>query len=529
MSSKSKKTVNVRLTNRYAYLEQPYDKETLQREWSYSVSIPRYIIQRRWPGWDGRKKLLVRDRVPAGLFRATRKEIEEKYDLRFRVTTRRESLELERGLTSNRGYQNDCIDRMLESITAGGGLVLNATGSGKTRIAAIFASRITGRICFVVDQLDLLVQAKKELESTLGEKIGYVGNQIFDPRRITVATVQTLARHRRDKRFLPWTESLDVVIIDEIHVQMNRSNFNVVADIEPKAVFGLTATLQLKKKPVRLRAWSLAGPVLYEYPVKQGMKEKVLSQGVVVRILYPNPIEDEGTPYRSKAQQEYLSYIVENPERNSIISRLARYGVKHGKKGIILVERIKHLQKLSKRLKDVKHSVVYGAREVEDRYKDRDKFEREELPLILANKVFKKGVDIKRVDMIIDGAGMQSKDDALQKFGRGLRLHKKKAGLLYFDISDIDPEADRKRKEAVEAARHKIKKAKNKKERSKAKRKLAIAKKIGNRFAKAAKRRKKAFVQAGIKVLDIVWNEAMEPRIIMTKAENALKKELDRK
>lgn len=489
MKQKRKEIVHVRLTNRYAYLQQPYDKETLLKEWSYAVNIPPYIIQRRWPGWDGRKKLLVRDRVPAGLFRATRKEIEEKYGIRFKVIKRSEMLDIKVGLESDRRYQNDCVGKMLYAISSGGGLILNATGSGKTRIAAIFAGRISGYICFVVDQLDLLEQARKELESTLGEKIGYVGNQQFAPRRITVATVQTLARHRRDIRFLPWTESLDVVIIDEIHVQMNRSNFNVVTDIEPKAVFGLTATLQLKKKNIRLRAYALAGPVLFEYPVKQGMKEKVLSQGVVARILYQNPIEIDSFN-KNIFTQEYEDYIVNNPERNSIISRLARYGIKHGKYGIVLVERIRHLKRLSKRLQDVKHSVIYGEKKVEDRYKDRDRFEKGKLPLILANRVFKKGVDIKRVNMIIDGAAMKSKDDALQKFGRGLRLHENKSGLLYFDIADID--SDNK----------------------------------ANRFAKAARMRKKAFLQAGIKVLDIPWNEAMEVRIIYLRAENALKKEL---
>lgn len=487
MTKKHKELIPIRLTNRYAYLQPPYDKETLLKEWSYSVDIPQFIIQRRWPGWDGRKRLLVRDRVPSGLFRATRKEIEEKYGIKFRVKTQYENASVRNsGISSDRNYQNECAKSMLQSVAEGGGLVLNATGSGKTRIAAMLCSFLTGRLCFIVDQLDLLEQARNELETTLREKVGIVGNQIFNPKRITVATVQTLARHRKDKRFLPWTESLDVVIIDEIHVQLNKSNFSVVTDIEPKAVFGLTATLQLKKKNIRLRAYALAGPVIYQYPVKQGMKEKVLSQGIVARILYQNPIE-----INQKFHQDYTDYIVENPERNSIISRLARYGVKKGKYGIVLVERIKHLKKLSKRLQDVKHSVVYGEKVVEERYKDRDKFEKGKLPLILANKVFKKGVDIKRVDMMIDGAGMKSKNDALQKFGRGLRLHENKLGLLYFDIADMDSE--------------------NK----------------DNRFAKAARMRKKAFIQAGIKVIDIPWNEALDVRIIYLRAENALKKELE--
>ena len=86
-------------------------------------------------------------------------------------------------------------------------------------------------------------------------------------------------------------------------------------------------------------------------------------------------------------------------------------------------------------------------------------FEHDEFRLILANVVFSKGIDIKRVDAIIDAAAKRNPDDALQKFGRGVRLHKDKKRLLYYDVADV-----------------------------------------GNRFEDAAKERRKAFERAGIEV-----------------------------
>lgn len=282
--------VSVVLTNRVAYLKGSYPYDDLLPFWSYSVDRFKYL-QRYYPGWDGRIKLLKFNKVPAGLFRATRKEIESGLGIKFKVVERLENVETQAYPESDRDYQNACVNEMRDSLRNGGGLVLNATGSGKTRIAGLLSAGIKGHVCFVVDQLDLLEQGKSELETVVGEKIGYLGDSKFEPRRVTVATVQSIHRHLKDPLFQNWLDALEVVIIDEIHVQMNRRNFKSVESIQPKAVFGLTATLQLKKKSIRLRAYSLAGPVLYEYPLKRGMDEKVLAKGIVVRVRFPNPID----------------------------------------------------------------------------------------------------------------------------------------------------------------------------------------------------------------------------------------------
>lgn len=285
------KKIHAVATNRTVRLLAPYPYDKLVRVWSFSHPQFQYM-RGKFGDWDGRIKFLRKDgSLPAGLFWATKGEVARELGIRFKLRTRLEGVVCRDGIVSDRDYQNDCVDRMLAAIEHGGGLVLNATGTGKTRIAGIFASRVDAKVCFIVDQLDLLEQAVAELEDTLGEKVGYVGNSIYRPERITVATVQTIHKHIRDKKFRKWFRSLELLIIDEIHVQMAKRNFKTVEKIKPLAVFGLTATLELRKKPVRIRAWSICGPVLYEYPLEQGMKENVLSKGVIVRVLYKNHIE----------------------------------------------------------------------------------------------------------------------------------------------------------------------------------------------------------------------------------------------
>lgn len=313
----SHRTIKVQLDNQTALLRSKYKERKLLPYWSHSVDNFNHIVRARpWyrqckichqypskhdnsdhdyiPVWDGKVKYLKRDQLPKGLFLATYKDIEQSEHLKFKVNDESEGIERrsrKKWLSSEGKYsfQNTCTDKIYKAAEVGtGGLIINCTGSGKTRIAAMLASRLNCELLFVVDQLVLLRQAQKDIEHHLKEKVGNVGESKFNLERVTVATIQTLHEHRRDPRFLRWYKRVDVLILDEIHEMLNKSNFNVIHVAQPKAVFGLTATLGLSKKPVRLKAYSLCGPILYEYPVQTGMKEGVLSRGIVIQLRYEN-------------------------------------------------------------------------------------------------------------------------------------------------------------------------------------------------------------------------------------------------
>jgi superfamily II DNA or RNA helicase len=451
------------------------------------------------PVWDGKIKLLKRDKLPSGLFWATYKEIEKERHIKFKIkrdvnvpyTKSKRHWILSDGKYD---FQNECVDKVVHTICNGkGGLILNATGSGKTRIFAMIASRLDCDLLFVVDQLNLLDQARKDIAEHLGERIGKVGESHFRLGRVTVGTIQTLHAHRKDKKFLQWFKHIDVIAIDEVHTMLGKSNFDVMTIAKPLATIGLTATLGLSQKQTRLKAYSLCGPVLYEYPIKKGMKDEVLSQGIGVQLCYANHIADIAG---YSANEAYDTYIVNNAERNHIITRLVSKANKLGKYTIVLVDRLKHLEDLSKRLdkKDILHKVVSGTFKgkhikVSERIKHVSKFEKGKIRVILANKVMKKGVDIKRVDIVINATGRKSKNDAIQIFGRGVRKHKDKAGLIYIDIADIDTERR-------------------------------------NWFYKASKSRIKALKQIGISIQKIDYTDELRMIDIFKKAEKLLHKEI---
>lgn len=473
--------IKVLLTNRTATLFPPVDSDTLERLrkfWSFSPKglwyMPRYTPTKIVKGqlseaqkmlakiehspfqnkrraafyketiaqlekklaslWDGRISFLRGLQLSAGLFRATWKEAQIDCDVRFVVEMRRWSMTIEAGLppaADQYRHQNECADVMTRAIPRGGGIVLSATSSGKTAIAARLFSRVTGNCLFVVDQLDLLRQQQAEMGSWLQtELIGFVGESVFAPRRVTVATIQTLNAHRNSPEFKSWYSRIDVMIVDELHEQMGKRNFNVLEAIGPVAVFGLTATLEMKLKETRIKAFAFAGPVIYRFPISEGVKRKVLTEGSVLQLLFSPVKMRMGT----KPAVELAMQVTENQLKLDACLAVTRELLLQDRHVTVLVDRVAHLRDVSSILGGIPHRCAFGAVDVDQRQEAKLLFEQESIRLLVANKVFKKGVSIKRIDAMIDMAEMKSKNDAVQKYGRGLRLHKDKTEFIYVDF-----------------------------------------------------------------------------------------------
>ncbi len=427
-------TLNVILTNRWAALQ--YCPDEVRDYWRFRP--PGYFFSPLYRAhkWDGYVSMFKRGRVPAGLFLATYEQIQKEQNCEFVIDDTRERPPYAKTYTANEEdryeFQDDCLDAMFRSSKTGG-IILAGTGSGKTRIAGKYFKVMLGIGVFVVDELTLLKQAKADLEKVLGEKVGVIGKGEFSPKRISVATIQTLHIHREDHRFDPWMKSVDVIFLDELHIQLNRRNIDTLKSIPAKAVFGLTATLQVKKAIVRTKAFAMCGPIIYSYPLEQGVKDGNLTPGLVVGV------DVEKAHVSHDYPSDYDDLIVDGKDWNHVVCRLARVGHDLGKHVLILVERVRHLKNLSKKLADIPHRTAFGGIPVSDREKAKKAFNKDKIRLLIANKVFKKGISIDAIDVIIECAAMKSPNDAQQKYGRGVRLNVGKDGLIFFHIGYKNP------------------------------------------------------------------------------------------
>jgi superfamily II DNA or RNA helicase len=483
--------IHVVLKNRTTYFVGWYPTEAVKEHLRYRPSgyfwSPQYkaFDQTGKRVWDGYKVFLARNSCPTGLFLAQFPAMKAA-GLQFVIDDQRKRPKFKFVESSERAFQNDCLSVMRKKSKTGG-IILAATASGKTYIAGKFFEALEGTAVFIVDELTLLDQTRKDLMKVLGEKVGYIGNMKFRPRRITVATIQTLYRHRNDPRFIPWIKKLDVAIVDELHKALSKRNLKTIQGyFKPLAVYGLTATLELKKADVRMRANALCGPVIFEYPLEQGTDEGHLSPGIVIGVDIPR--KGRGGDY----QDDYREMIAQSKKRNQIIEEIVREARRRKKHTCLLVQWVRHLKRMSERLEDIPHRTVFGEKKVKDRIKAKADFDSSKIRLLIANIVFEKGVDIKRIDAIIDGASMAGKNAAKQKFGRGVRLSETKVGLIYFDIGDIN---DRPRDKYDP---------------------------LWNRFEKTTRRRRVAFKELGVPVVRYTWDGDVEA--LFDLAERTLKK-----
>lgn len=460
--------VYVQLTNRFARFLGFYPDE-LSKFFSYRKPGYFHAPAYKAGAWDGRNKMIRYRKLPSGLFLAMRREAESKLGISFEVTDSRTRPQFREGhAKSDRDYQVDCIEAMIKA-SRSGGIILCATGTGKTFIAGKYFKQLIGYGVFIVDELTLLEQTKDELERVLKEEVGVIGNSIFAPQRITVATIQTLHKHRRDRRFNQWRGKLVTAIVDELHAALSKRNLSTLTDVPFKAVFGLTATLQLGQKMVRMKAYAMCGRVIYTYALATGVNDEFLTPGVVIGIdVHREEREDDGDEY----PEAYSTVIVRGRRWNTPIRKLVREGLRRNHCTLVLVQRVRHVKKLTRMFKELgyKCRAVFGEKSTATRRKAIRLLEAGKIDIIVTNKVFQKGTNIKRVDVIIDGTAAKDPNAALQKFGRGVRLHADKEGLIYFH--------------------------------------LAIKALGGNRFKKAGRVHRSAFKKAGITVETMSWSTA---------------------
>lgn len=447
--------------------------------------------------WDGYKNLLKDGMVSAGLFLAQKDAIKTEQKIKFRIIDKRSAprfheqsilpKKLKNKNNPDWSHQQKCVSAMIKNSETGG-IILSATGTGKTTIAGNFFSLLKGYGVFIVNELSLLKQTKKALEKVLGEKVGFIGDMKFKPRRISVATIQTLNRHKKDKKFRPWFDKLDVMIIDELHEMLSSKNPDLILSVLPRCVYGLTATLRQKRKDIMLKAYNIAGPIIFKFPFSEGTKRKILSPGIGIGIY----LNRRGMKWLEPAKR-YSKLISSSAKFNSVVEQITRACLDKNLWSIVLVDRVKHVKNISRRLQDIKHETVFGEKKAEERLESKKKFDAKKLKLLIANRVFKKGIDIARIDAIVDAhAGSKSFDDTQQKFGRGARLCENKIGFIYFYVGYKNPKG------------------------------LTKESNQWNGFHSSMIKKKKALQELEVPVIEIPWNE--DPEAIVNLAMKKLKK-----
>lgn len=314
------------------------------------------------------------------------------------------------------------------------------TGTGKSLLCGMLASSYPdSKVLVTVPNKRLLHQSRESLQESLQESIGMLGDSEQDLNaRVVVATIQSLVSHIKANNFatLTFLNAVGVWICDECHGAAADSYRDLSRVLNQTHLrYGVTATW-MREDGTQLVMESVLSPlVAYEYTYETAFRDRVLTP---IQVVF-RPFAHQLPPKKSKPPYAklYTEQVVENTLRNLGICLDAAACLDAGiAPAIVLVSRIAHGKKLASYLGC---HFVNGEQESKAVDAQLEAIASGQAPLTVASGILNVGVDLPNLAAAINAAGGDSKIAALQKPGRGLRLHKNKARFYYIDYFDDEP------------------------------------------------------------------------------------------
>ncbi|KKM74074.1 hypothetical protein LCGC14_1404010, partial [marine sediment metagenome] len=309
-------------------------------------------------------------------------------------------------------------------------------------IAGIIARLKVSPFLFFVTSIDLLVQAKTELEKFLridGKPftVGQIGGGVIDIRDINVVTVQTAVRalgHQwnaktkfdsddEDDKTPIAARAGDIkkllhtakgCVSDETHHWRANTCQLIARELyECYYAFGTSAT-PYRDEGDDLMIQACFGKKISEITASELIKKNWLIKPNIKFIHIKQPKSE----YR-QWQSIYKDQVVENEYYNGVIANIANAYIKEGRLILILVQQINHGKILEALIPGSKF--LSGSSPKQKRIKTLNELRQRDISCIASTAIFDEGIDVRPLDTLILGGQGRSKVRAMQRIGRILR------------------------------------------------------------------------------------------------------------
>ncbi|TYR78631.1 DEAD/DEAH box helicase [Priestia megaterium] len=323
----------------------------------------------------------------------------------------------------------------IQAVRAAGkdkGLVISATGTGKTYLSAFDVRRFAPkRMLFIVHREQILQKAKLDFQKVLGglnEDFGILsGSTKQTNTKYLFATIQTISKEENLLQFDP--EAFDYILIDEVHKAGAKSYYTVIDYFKPKFLMGMTAT------PERTDDYNIYQlfdyNIAYEIRLQEALEEDMLCPFHyfgVTDFEYNGELIDDATVLSTLVTEERVDHMIE---------KIQYYGFSGDKvKGLIFCSRREEAEKLSLALNEKGFNTVAltGDHSQEERARQVTQLENGMLDYILTVDIFNEGIDIPSINQVIMLRQTQSSIIFIQQLGRGLRKHDSKDFVTIIDF-----------------------------------------------------------------------------------------------
>lgn len=312
------------------------------------------------------------------------------------------------------------------------GLIISATGTGKTYLAAFDVGAFKPeKMLFVVHREQILNKAMETFKKILGGDDADYGILSGSSKEVDAkylfATIQTISKEKFQQQI--GAEAFDYILIDEVHKAGAESYTRTIDFFKPKFLLGMTAT------PERTDGFNIFElfdyNIAYEIRLQEALKEDLLCPFHYFGV---TDYEKNGNIIDETAD---LKYLTDNERVDFLIEKIDYYGCYGNKvKGLVFCSRKDEAQKLARLFneKGIPSSYLSGDHSIEAREKEVEKLENGLLNYIFTVDIFNEGIDIPKINQVIMLRNTQSNIIFIQQLGRGLRKDPSKEFVTIIDF-----------------------------------------------------------------------------------------------
>lgn len=312
------------------------------------------------------------------------------------------------------------------------GLVVMATGLGKTWLAAFDSTRPEfRRVLFVAHRDEILRQARDVYRQIRpgGQLTMFAGDERDADGDVVFASVQSL--HRNLGRFN--ADEFDYIVVDEFHHAAAQTYRRVMAHFRPEFLLGLTATPSRADNADLLALCS--DNLIYDCGLVEGVNRQLLSPFRYRAI--PDVADYEHIPWRNGRfdSEELTSQIATQQRAQQVLDEWAALDGS-SRRALGFCCTIAHADFMADffRRNGVAAVAVHSGGGSSPRAESIDRLEAGSVSVIFTVDLFNEGLDVPSVDLVMMLRPTESGVVFFQQLGRGLRSHESKQVLEVIDL-----------------------------------------------------------------------------------------------
>ena len=349
-------------------------------------------------------------------------------------------------------YQERALHISLERKT---GLLWLPTGSGKTEIAIALANSVKGEWLFLVHRATLADQAAERYKQRTGKTAGRVRGGTWTglrkSERFTVATFQSLWRHRNKPIVRDMLSQIRGIIVDEAHTAAAKTYHELIMQtVKANYRIGLSGTPLNRTDNKSAFVVSALGPPIFKLEAGELIDKGVIAKPNITMVKIHQPPAERPTVYNTV----YESHVVKSAIRNGAIVNMLRQAPKPA---LVFVRKLNHGRKLAAMISasGMECDLVTGKDFTESRERKIKNLKKGKTDVLVCTVVFQEGVDIPDLRTVVIASGGSSVIAALQRIGRGMRVSDNKSSCIVIDVHDtgeyfLENQSKKRKKDKIE-------------------------------------------------------------------------------